>query len=593
MTETAQDQTLRAEDWQAITEKSQRLIQDFVARQGDMSGQFEDMMRISEVFMQASVQLMSDPVKLAEAQANLWKGYMDLWQQTALRMAGQEADPVVEPEGDDRRFRDEEWTRNAVFDYMKQSYLLSSNWIQDLMGGVDGLEPKTKKKLEFYTKLYASALSPTNFAATNPEVLRATAETKGENLVKGLQNLLDDFERGKGQLAIKMVDNDAFEVGKDLATTPGKVVFQNDLIQLIQFTSTTEKVYKKPLLIVPPWINKYYILDLRPQNSFIRWVVEQGYMVFVVSWVNPDAKLAQKTFDDYMVEGPLAALDAVGKATGMKSVNVLGYCIGGTLVACTAAYLAAKNDTRINSATFLTSLVDFEQVGEIDVFIDEEQVQNLEKMMNKRGFLEGSEMAATFNTLRANDLVWSFVINNYLMGKEPFPFDILYWNGDSTRMPAAMHSAYLHRMYLDNALSKGEMELDGTVLNLTKVKVPAYLLSTREDHIAPWESTYKATQLYTGKTTFTLAASGHVAGVVNPPEKNKYGYWTNTKNPKSSEEWLKTAKQHDGSWWPHWEKWIAKQSGAMVAAREPGKGKLKVIEDAPGSYVKVDLRKAS
>jgi len=593
MTESGQDQTLHMEDWQAIAEKSQRLMQEFASRQGDTSGQMEDMMRMGEVFMQASVQLMSDPVKLAEAQANLWKGYMDLWQQTALRMAGQDAEPVVEPHGDDRRFKDEEWTQNAVFDYMKQSYLLSSNWIQDLMGGVDGLEPKTKKKLEFYTKLYADALSPTNFAATNPEVLRATAETKGENLVKGLQNLLDDFERGKGQLAVKMVNNDAFEIAKDLATTPGKVVFQNDLIQLIQFTPTTKKVHKKPLLIVPPWINKYYILDLKPKNSFIRWVVEQGYTAFVVSWVNPDEKLAKKTFDDYMLEGPVAALDAVEKATGESSINILGYCIGGTLVACTAAYLASKKDKRLNSATFLTSLTDFEQVGEIDVFIDEEQVQNLEKMMNERGYLEGSEMAATFNTLRANDLVWSFVINNYLMGKEPFPFDILFWNGDSTRMPAAMHSAYLRRLYLDNALSKGELELDGTMLDLTKVKVPTYLLSTREDHIAPWESTYKATQLYSGDTTFTLAASGHVAGVINPPEKNKYGFWTNTENPADPDAWFDSAQQHEGSWWPNWEAWLAKQSGAMVAAREPGKGKLKAIEDAPGSYVKLDLRKTN
>jgi polyhydroxyalkanoate synthase len=593
MTETGQDQSLHMEDWQAIAEKSQRLMQDFVSRQGDTSGQMEDMMRMSEVFMQASMQLMTDPAKLAEAQANLWKGYMDLWQQTALRMAGQDVEPVVKPDGDDRRFKDEEWTQNAVFDYMKQSYLLSSNWIQDLMGGVDGLDPKTKKKLEFYTKLYADALSPTNFAATNPEVLRATAETKGENLVKGLKNLLDDFERGKGQLAVKMVDNDAFEIGKDLATTPGKVVLQNDLIQLIQFTPTTKKVHKKPLLIVPPWINKYYILDLKPKNSFIRWVVEQGYTTFVVSWVNPDAKLAMKTFDDYMLEGPIAALDAVEKATGESSINILGYCIGGTLVACTAAYLAAKKDKRLSSATFLTSLTDFEQVGEIDVFIDEEQVQNLEKMMNERGYLEGSEMAATFNTLRANDLVWSFVINNYLMGKEPFPFDILFWNGDSTRMPAAMHSAYLRRLYLDNVLSKGELELAGTRIDLTKVKVPTYLLSTREDHIAPWESTYKATQLYSGDTTFTLAASGHVAGVVNPPEKNKYGYWTNAENPAQPEAWLEGAEQHEGSWWPNWEAWLAKQSGAMVAARVPGKGELKVIEDAPGSYVKLDLRKAS
>ncbi|MBT6512627.1 MAG: class I poly(R)-hydroxyalkanoic acid synthase, partial [Rhodospirillaceae bacterium] len=414
MTEPTADSSLPLEQWQAIAEKSQRLMRDFVARQGDGVGQNDDMKRMNDVFMQATMQLLSDPAKLAEAQASLWKGYMDLWQNTALRMAGQEVDPVVLPHSDDRRFKHDSWTENAVFDYMKQSYLLSSNWVTELMGGVDGLEPKTKKQLDFYTRLYVDALSPTNFAATNPEVLRETAETKGENLVRGLSNLLDDFERGKGQLAIKMVDNDAFEVGKDLATTPGKVVFQNDLIQLIQFTPTTQKVHRKPLLIVPPWINKYYILDLKPKNSFIKWVVEQGHTVFVVSWVNPDAELARKTFSDYLLEGPMAAIDAVEKATGEKKINVLGYCIGGTLVACTMAYMAANKDNHVASASYLTSLVDFKNVGEIDVFIDEEQVQNLERMMEERGFLEGSEMAATFNTLRANDLVWSFVINNYL-----------------------------------------------------------------------------------------------------------------------------------------------------------------------------------
>jgi len=593
MTEQTETPQLGTEDWQAIAEKSQRLMQDFMSRQGDMSGQFEDMKRMSEVFMQAYAQLLTDPVKLAEAQASLWQGYMDLWQATVRRVSGQEADPVVEPAGDDRRFRHDDWSDNAVFDYLKQSYLLSSNWIQDLMGGVERLDDKTKKKLDFYTKLYVDALSPTNFAATNPEVLRETAETKGDNLVKGLKNLLDDFERGKGQLSIRMVDEDAFTVGENLATTPGKVVFQNDLIQLIQFTPTTKTVHKKPLLIVPPWINKFYILDLKPQNSFIKWVVEQGHTVFVVSWVNPDAELAKKSFDDYLLEGPLAAIDAIEKATGEKKINALGYCIGGTLLACTLGYMAAKKDNRIASATFLTSLVDFRNVGEIEVFIDEEQVENLERMMNDRGYLEGSEMAATFNTLRANDLVWSFVINNYLMGKEPFPFDILYWNSDSTRMPAAMHSFYLRRMYLDNALSRGELELAGTTIDLTRVKTPAYLLSTREDHIAPWDSTYEATQLYSGKTTFTLAASGHVAGVVNPPAKNKYGYWTNAENPESPEAWLEGAEQHEGSWWPHWAEWLAGHAGARVPAREPGDGKLKVIEEAPGSFVKVDLRDAA
>ena len=590
MTEPASDTSLPLEDWRAIAEKSQRLMAAFMARQDDAGGRFDDVGRMGEVFARAYARLLSDPVKLAEAQADLWRGYMDLWQATARRMAGGKAGPVAEPARDDRRFRDEAWSRNAVFDHLKQSYLLSADWLRGLMGEVDGLDGKTKRKLDFYTKLYVDALSPTNFAATNPEVLRATAESKGENLVRGLRNLLDDFERGQGRLSIRTVDEEAFEVGGNLATTPGKVVFQNDLMQLVQFAPATRKVHRKPLLVVPPWINKYYILDLRPENSFIRWTVGQGHTVFVVSWVNPDAGLAGKTFEDYMLDGPLAALDAIERATGEKRVNALGYCIGGTLLACALAHMAAKKDNRVASATFLTSLVDFEEVGDIEAFIDESQVEGLEKIMSERGYLEGSEMAATFSALRANDLVWSFVINNYLLGKDPFPFDILYWNGDSTRMPAAMHGDYLRRMYLENALSRGEMELGGAPLDLKAVKTPAYLLSTREDHIAPWGSTYEATRLLGGKTTFTLAISGHVAGVVNPPDKGKYGYWTNPRNPGSAGAWLEGADRHDGSWWPHWAAWLKPRAGAMVPAREPGAGGLPALEDAPGSFVKVDLR---
>ncbi|MDA0217976.1 MAG: class I poly(R)-hydroxyalkanoic acid synthase [Proteobacteria bacterium] len=591
-TDPADIPVISPEEWQEVAERSHKVMQEFLANQGNGPSPMDDMARMAGIFMKGMGQLMADPARLIEAQTSLWHNYFDLWQATARRMAGQESAPVVEPAADDKRFRDEAWSENAVFDYMKQSYLLSANWIQGLMGGVEGLDKKTKHQLDFYTKLYVDALSPTNFAATNPEVLRATAETKGENLVKGLKNLLEDFERGKGKLAIKMVDRDAFEVGGNLAVTPGKVVFQNDLMQLIQYTPTTQKVHKRPLLIVPPWINKYYILDLKPANSFIRWVVEQGYTVFVVSWVNPDGEMAKKTFEDYMLEGPVAVLGAIEQATGEKKINAVGYCIGGTLLAATLAYLAARKDDRVAAATFLTTLVDFEQVGDVGVFIDEAQVQAIEEMMNKRGFLDGSEMSATFNTLRANDLVWSFVINNYLLGKEPFPFDILYWNGDSTRMPAVMHSQYLRHMYLENALSKpGGITLGGAALDLRKIKQPTYILSTREDHIAPWESTYRATQFYAGDVTFTLAMSGHVAGVVNPPAKGKYGYWTNDSLPPSSADWLAGAEKHDGSWWPHWEAWLKQHAGAMVAARMPGKGgKLKAIEDAPGSYVKAQLR---
>jgi len=583
------------EEWQDVAERSAKVMQEFLANQGSGPSPMDDMVRMGGIFTKAMGQLMTDPAKLMEAQTSLWHSYFDLWQATARRLTGQESAPVVEPAAGDKRFRDDAWSENAVFDYMKQSYLLSANWMQGLMGEVEGLDKKTKQQLDFYTKLYVDALSPTNFAATNPEVLRATAETKGENLVKGLKHLLEDFERGKGKLAIKMVDSDAFEVGGNLAVTPGKVVFQNDLMQLIQYTSTTEKVHKRPLLIVPPWINKFYILDLKPANSFIRWIVEQGYTVFVISWVNPDAKQAEKTFEDYMLEGPVAALDAIEQATGETKINTVGYCIGGTLMAATLAHLAAQKINRVAAATFLTTLVDFEQVGDVGVFIDEAQIEAIEEMMNKRGYLDGAEMSATFNSLRANDLIWSFVINNYLLGKEPFPFDILFWNSDSTRMPAVMHSQYLRHMYLENALSKpGGITMGGTPLDLTRIKVPTYILSTREDHIAPWESTYRATQIYGGDITFTLAMSGHVAGVVNPPAKGKYGYWSNDALPAVATDWLAGAEKHDGSWWPHWEAWLKQQAGPMVAARVPGKGgKLKAIEDAPGSYVKAERSKSS
>ena len=580
-----------ARDWQAVAERSSRLVQEFLSRQ---DSSVEDLRRMNEVFMDAFTRLMKDPEKLVEAQASLWRDYMNLWQTTTRRMMGEDVQPVIEPEAGDKRFRDDSWSSDAVFDHIKQSYLLCSNWLQSLMGTVDGLDSRERRKLDFYTRLFIDGVSPTNFAATNPEVLRATADSKGENLVRGLANLLEDLERGKGRLAIRTVDEDAFEVGGNIAVTPGKVVFRNDLMELIQYAPTTEKVRRRPLLIIPPWINKYYILDLSPKNSFVRWVVDQGHTVFIVSWINPDASLAGKTFEDYMIEGPVAALDAIGEATGEDRVNTLGYCIGGTLLACTLAHLTAKGDRRAASATFLTTLVDFEDVGNVEIFIDDDQISSLESAMNERGYLDGSEMAAVFSTLRANDLIWSFVINNYLLGKDPFPFDILYWNSDSTRLPAAMHSYYLRRMYLENLLvHPGALELGGTPIDLSNIETPAYLLSTQDDHISPWTSTYRATDHLKGKTVFTLAKSGHVAGVVNPPAKKKYGYWTSGTTPADPQAWLDSAQNHEGSWWPHWQSWLARRGGSMVEARQPGAGKLPALADAPGTYVKVDLRHPS
>ncbi|WP_137180456.1 alpha/beta hydrolase [Roseomonas sp. AR75] len=580
-----------------VAERGQRIVTDFLKRQSAEGAATPgpDPLNIGSAFLEMTTRLMTNPARLMQAQIGFWQDYLTLWQNTARRMMGEPAKSVIEESKTDRRFKDDAWRENEVFDFIRQSYLLSARFFTNVVQNTEGLDQKTAQKVDFYTRQFVDAMSPSNFLMTNPEVLRRTAETGGENLLKGLSNLLADLERGKGQLRIRMTDETKFKVGENIAVTPGKVVFRNDLMELIQYQPTTETVLKRPLLIIPPWINKFYILDLRPKNSFIRWAVEQGHTVFVVSWVNPDEKLAEKGFDDYMREGPYAALDAIEKATGEKAVNAIGYCLGGTLLACTLAHMQARKDTRIKSATFFTTMVDFAEAGELGVFIDEEQLQSLEDKMQKRGFLEGSEMATTFNMLRANDLIWSFVVNNYLLGQEPFPFDLLYWNDDSTRMPARMHSFYLRRMYQQNDLVRpaGDPEgivLDGVPIDLRKVKLPTYILSTREDHIAPWKSTYRATQLYAGKVRFVLAASGHIAGVVNPPEAGKYSHWVHDDLPADPDSWFRGATELSGSWWPDWQRWIAAQDKAQVPARMPGAGGLPALCDAPGAYVTVQAR---
>lgn len=532
-----------------------------------------------------------DPGSILRAQVALWGDLTLLWQRTATRVLfNTPAEPVIAPQAQDKRFKDEAWVENPAFDFMKQYYLLMARYFQSVMHGVQGIEPHTHQKAQFYTRQYVNALAPTNFAATNPVVLKATAESRGENLIRGLRNLVEDVERGGGRLSLKMADHEAFKFGENIANTPGKVVFQNELMQLIQYAPATTTVHRRPLLIVPPWINKFYILDLKPKNSFIKWCVDQGHTVFVISWVNPGAELAEKGFADYLIEGPLAAINAIKQATGETEINAVGYCIGGTLLASTLAYMASTNDRRIASATLFTTLLDYSDVGDIKVFIDEAQLELADKHMSRTGYLEGHHMAEAFNLMRENDLIWYFVINNYLLGRDPAAFDLLYWNSDSTRMPVTMQSYYLRNMYHRNVLKKpGGITLANVPIDLRKIKIPVYFLSAREDHIAPWHSTYAGTQLVSGAVRFVLGASGHVAGVINPPSANKYGYWTNDAQLGDAEAWLKGAIFHQGSWWTDWGQWVGAYGNGQVPSREPGSAGLAAIEDAPGSYVRVRL----
>ena len=562
-----------------VAARSQDLVLDFFKHQAE-SGNLDspDPQNLGSAFLEMTSKIMADPAKLAEAQVSLWTDYLSLWQRTAMKLMGHTADPMAQPEAGDKRFRDAEWDENQLFDFVKQSYLLTAKWIQRTVGSVEGLDEKTAKKVDFYTNQFVDAMAPTNLVLTNPEVLRATIESNGENLVRGLENVLDDLARGKGRLDIKMTDTTAFKVGENLATTPGKIVYQNKLMQLIQYAPSTDEVFQRPLLIAPPWINKFYILDLQAKNSFIKWAVAQGYTVFVISWVNPDAELASAGFEDYMKHGILEALDAVEQATGEREVTAIGYCIGGTLLAATLAYMAAKGDDRIKAATFFASQVDFSEPGQLSVFIDEDQLQHLEKMMTETGVLESSRMADTFSMLRANDLIWSFVVNNYLLGKDPFPFDLLYWNSDATNLPYAVHSFYLREMYQHNRLSEpGGISLDGVPIDLTKVEVPIYLQASKEDHIAPSASVFKALSIYSGPVKFVVAGSGHIAGVINPPDTGKYQHWTNDRRAETFEKWFETADEHPGSWWPDWSSWLAQKSGSKVPARTPGDGELEIL----------------
>jgi polyhydroxyalkanoate synthase subunit PhaC len=570
----------------AVAARSQKLIQEFMTQPPDpaVSG-MAHLQAIGPAFVELAQKMMVDPITVATSTAELWAKYALAWHKAGQRILFPSMKAEV-PSGD-HRFKDKAWAENAIFEFIKETYLISAESILRAVRNVKGLDSKTARKVDFYTRQFVDAIAPSNFIGTNPEVLRATIETGGDNLLRGLSNLLDDLGRGKGRLAITMTDMNAFRLGVNVAATPGKVVAQNDLMQLIQYAPATSEVRRRPLLIVPPWINKFYVLDLRPNNSFIRWAVAQGHTVFVISWANPDERLATKTFEDYMLEGPLAALTFIEQAVGEQEVNAIGYCLGGTLLASTLAYLSAKSNDRIKSATYFVTLVDFTDAGDMAVFIDEPHLSMLERRMKERGYLEASDMAASFNILRANELIWSFVVNNYLLGKQPIPFDLLYWNSDATRMPAAMHSFYLRNMYHENNLVKpGGITLSGVPIDLRRITTPSFLLSTREDHIAPWRSTYAATRIYSAPMKFVLSASGHIAGVVNPPG-SKYGYWQNDQLPRTPDEWFEKAAPISGSWWPAWDQWVSEYAAGTVAARNPGSGKLPAIEDAPGSHVRV------
>lgn len=545
---------------------------------------------------QASAELwghyMRHPSRLVEMQLKYAEDMSNLWQESARKFMGEGPQTICTgPPSGDRRFRDPVWHENPGFDFLRQSYLMTRDWIQGALNDAHELSEDDRRKLEFYTRQFLDALAPNNFALTNPEVIRETLRTGGDNLIKGMQNLIEDMKRGQGELKISTTKYSTFKLGHNLAPTPGKVVFRNRLVELIQYTPTTRTVHEIPMLIISPWINKYYILDLTSEKSLVKFALDQGFSVFMVSWINPDQNYADILFDDYMRDGLLAALDVVEDVTKSKTTNVVGYCIGGTLTAMTLAWLKRKKQgARIHSATFLTTLLDFEKSGDMKVFIDEKQLDELETHMKRQGFLEAAALQKTFSILRANDMIWSFVINNYMMGREPFPFDILYWNEDSTNLPAAFHSYYLRHMYLRNDLIKPDkLTINGAKIDLSLIDVPLYFLSTREDHIAPWKATFDGARrlAHANKhVRFTLAASGHVAGVVNPPASGKYGYWTNKKIAGSADHWLHDATYTDGSWWNDWAKWIKTRAGTKkTAPKVQGNAKYKPLCDAPGIYV--------
>jgi polyhydroxyalkanoate synthase subunit PhaC len=547
----------------------------------------EPVVDMVKTFSKLSEYWLSDPKRALEAQTRLFSAYMSVWTNAIRRVSGEDDahEPVI-PERGDKRFQDPEWGKNAFFDFLKQAYLVTSRWAGDLVEHADGLDERTRHKAGFYVKQVTNAISPSNFILTNPELFRETVSSNGENLVRGMRMLAEDITAGKGDLKLRQADYSRFEIGKNIAVTPGKVVGRSDVAEIIQYDPSTDTVLKRPLLICPPWINKYYILDLNPEKSFIRWAVSQGHTVFVISWINPDERHGAKGWEAYIREGLQYGLDTIQTATGENEVNAIGYCVGGTLLAAALALLAQEGDDRVRSVTFFTTQVDFTYAGDLKVFVDEDQIAAVERSMSEKGFLEGTKMATAFNMLRSGDLIWPYVVNNYMRGKEPLPFDLLYWNADSTRMAAANHSFYLRNCYLENNLSQGHMVLAGRTISLSDITIPVYNLASREDHIAPAKSVFLGCKYFGGDVDYVMAGSGHIAGVVNPPQLKKYQYWTGGRPVGDFEQWVENAKENPGSWWPHWHAWIEARDGRRVAARTPGE-KSRILEDAPGSYVRV------
>ena len=568
---------------------AQGAIAEMALRQADRPAALSpDPFHVAPALTQVMGRLAGQPDRMMRAQADLFARYLDLWQSAARRAAGEQPPPIATPAKGDKRFNDPDWSENPVFDVIKQSYLLTADFLNGLVAEVDGVDPLEKRRVEFFMKMLTDAFSPSNFLASNPTALKEVMATGGESLVKGMENFQADLARGGGQLSIAQTDYEMFKIGENVATAPGKVVFRNEIIELLQFSPSTDQVYEIPLLIFPPWINKFYIMDLRPENSMIRWLASQGFTVFVASWVNPDASLATKTFEDYMRQGIYEGVGAAKTQAGVDQVNTVGYCIGGTLLSATLAHMAAKGDTSIGSATFFAAQQDFSEAGDLLLFTNEDWLKDLEAKMDAGGgVLSGQTMADTFNALRGNDLIWSFFVNNYLLGKEPKPFDLLFWNSDQTRMPKTLHTFYLRKFYGENAMATGKLVLDGVPIDLGKVKVPIYVQSSKEDHIAPARSVYTGARLFGGPVTFTMAGSGHIAGVINAPVANKYQHWTCDELPPTLEEWQAKAREAPGSWWPHWIEWLKSRSGKLVPARDPARGKLPPLGDAPGEYVKV------